>query len=110
MTDPLDLTFAALADGKRRSMIAALSQGPRSVSEIAAPLDMALPSAVKHLTLLERARLVRSLKSGRVRTYALADTAFADIDAWVAERKQALGRQFDQLDRYLQDNASRENQ
>jgi len=110
MTDPLDLTFAALADAKRRAMIADLSRGPRTVSEIASPLNIALPSAVKHLTLLEHARLVRSAKSGRVRTYALADNAFADIDAWVAARKAALNHQFDHLDRYLKDTAPKDNQ
>ena len=110
MIDPLDLTFAALADAKRRRMIADLAHGPRSVSEIAAPLGIALPSAVKHLTLLENAGLLRSLKSGRVRTYELADNAFADIESWVAERKSALNRQFDHLDRYLKDTAPKETQ
>jgi len=110
MTDPLDLTFTALADGKRRGMIDALSLGPRSVSDIAGPLGIALPSAVKHLTLLEKARLVRSRKSGRVRVYELSEEALAGVERWVAQRKAALNHQFDALEHYLAATADRENQ
>lgn len=97
----LDAVFGALADARRRGMIEGLSGGPRSVKELAGPLSMALPSAVKHLAVLERARLVRSEKSGRVRRYRLAEDAFADVEAWVEARKSALNAQFDRLDAWL---------
>jgi DNA-binding transcriptional ArsR family regulator len=105
MTDPLDLTFTALADARRRQMLTHLSTGPQSVKDIARPLQIALPSAVKHLAILENARLVRSHKSGRTRTFELTPDAFTGIEDWVADRKAALNRQFDALDRYLKDTA-----
>lgn len=104
-TSRLDLTFAALADAKRRQMLSHLATGPQPVKAIAQPLNIALPSAVKHLALLEKARLVRSVKSGRVRTFELTEDAFTDIEHWVAARKAGLNRQFDELDRYLKDTA-----
>lgn len=97
----LDRMFHALADRSRRSMVDHLSRGPASVSELARPIDMALPSALKHLTVLEAGGVVTSEKVGRVRTYALAPAALSLLDAWVAERKAVLGAQLDRLERYL---------
>lgn len=99
----LDRLFAALADGNRRAMVDRLSRGPASVSELARPLAIALPSAVKHLAVLEAGGLVRSDKAGRVRTFRIAPDAFAGLDAWVAERKAMWHRQFDALDALLQE-------
>ena len=56
---PLDTIFQALADPTRRGMIARLSRGPASVSELAAPFDMSLPAVVQHLQVLETSGLVR---------------------------------------------------
>lgn len=97
----LDRLFVALADGGRRAMIDQLSTGPASVSELARPLDIALPSALKHLAVLEAGGVVRSEKVGRVRTYSLAPEAFSGLEHWVAERKAQWGRQFDRLERFL---------
>ncbi len=97
----LDAIFFALSDARRRDMIERLSEGAMSVKEIAEPLDLAMPSAVKHLAVLEDARIVRSEKAGRVRTFHLSETAFRDVEQWVTERKMALNRQFDRLDAYL---------
>ncbi len=102
----LDRLFAALADGSRRAMVDQLSRGPASVSELAKPLDIALPSAVKHLAVLEAGGLVRSDKAGRVRTYRIAPDAFSGLEAWVAERKAMWHRQFDALDALLQEQAN----
>lgn len=99
--ETLDRLFMALADGQRRRMIDRLSSGPASVSELARPLDMALPSAVKHLAVLEAGGIVRSDKQGRVRTYRIAPDAFSGLEAWVAERKAQWGAQFDRLDAFL---------
>ena len=97
----LDRVFHALADASRRGMIDRLSRGPASVSELAQPLRMALPSVVKHLAVLEAGGLVASQKAGRVRTYRLAPGGLSQVEAWVAARKAALEKQFDRLEEYL---------
>ena len=97
----LDRLFAALADGNRRAMVDQLSRGPASVSDLARPLAIALPSAVKHLAVLEAGGLVQSDKAGRVRTYRIAPEAFGGLEAWVATRKAMWHRQFDALDALL---------
>ena len=97
----LDRMFFALADAHRRSMIDRLSRGPASVSDLAGPLGIALPSAVKHLAVLERGGLVVSDKVGRVRTYQVEPKALEAMEAWVAKRKQLLDAHFDRLEAYL---------
>ena len=103
IADParLDRMFFALADVRRRSMLDRLSRGPASVSELAEPLGIALPSAVKHLAVLEQGGFVDSRKLGRVRTYAAQPKALDAMEAWVARRKTLLSAQFDRLDAYL---------
>jgi DNA-binding transcriptional ArsR family regulator len=102
--DPgLDRLFHALADPARRAMVDRLSHGPASVSELAQPLVMALPSVVKHLAVLEAGGVVTSQKAGRVRTYRLAPGGLARAEAWVAARKARLEGQFDRLERYLEE-------
>jgi DNA-binding transcriptional ArsR family regulator len=103
----LDKVFHALADANRRRMMDRLSTGPASVSELAAPLDMALPSVTKHLNVLESSGLVRSEKSGRVRTYRIAPNAFRDAETWIAGRKAKWNRQFDRLEQYLVETAAK---
>lgn len=92
ITDParLDLMFFALADASRRGMLERLSRGPASVSELAVPLGLALPSVVKHLAVLERGGFVASEKTGRVRTYAIEPKSLDAVEAWVAKRKAQL--------------------
>ena len=97
----LDRMFFALADAHRRGMLDRLSRGPASVSELAEPLSLALPSAVKHLAVLERGGFVASRKLGRVRTYTAKAKALDAMEAWVARRKTLLNAQFDRLDAYL---------
>jgi DNA-binding transcriptional ArsR family regulator len=97
----LDRLFTALADGNRRAMIDRLSLGSASVSDLARPLDIALPSALKHLAVLEAGGVVRSLKAGRVRTYSLAPEAFSGLESWVAQRKAQWNAQFDRLEQFL---------
>lgn len=104
----LDRVFHALADATRRGLVDRLSEGSASVSELAAPLDMALPSVTKHLNVLETSGLVVSKKTGRVRTYRIAPGALNDVEAWVAERKSRLNRRFDRLENYLVEQAAKE--
>lgn len=97
----LDRMFFALSDANRRAMLDCLSKAPASVSDLARPLEMALPSVVKHLSVLEQGGLVLSEKTGRVRTFRAAPDALAAMEAWVAKRKALLNAQFDRLDAYL---------
>jgi DNA-binding transcriptional ArsR family regulator len=97
----LERTFHALADASRLGMVERLSRGPASVMELAKPLDMALPSVMKHLRVLEQGRLVRSKKNGRVRVYTLAPRALAAIERWVVQRRQLWNDRFDRLDQLL---------
>jgi DNA-binding transcriptional ArsR family regulator len=103
IADPVRLNrmFFALADVHRRGMLDRLSRGPASVSELAEPLGIALPSAVKHLAVLEQGGFVASQKVGRVRTYTVEPKALDTMETWVARRKTLLNAQFDRLDSYL---------
>ena len=100
-TEHLDHLFFALADAQRRGMLDRLSRRPSSVSELAAPLGIALPSAVKHLAVLERGGFVVSQKVGRIRTYTIEPKALDALAGWVSKRKVQLNAQFDRLDVYL---------
>jgi len=97
----LDRQFFALSDATRRTILDRLSKGPASVTELTEPLGIAMPSVVKHLAVLEQGGLVRSEKSGRVRTYRMDPAALASIEQWIAMRKKRLEAQFDRLDRFL---------
>lgn len=97
----LDDTFAALSNPARRAMIARLSRGPASVSELAKPLRMSLPAVVQHLQLLERGGLVASRKVGRVRTFRVERKRLEAAQTWLAAQREAWEARFDRLDAYL---------
>ena len=97
----VDQVFAALGDPTRRSVIERLVSGPASTSELAEPFDMALPSFLQHLRVLERAGLVTSTKEGRVRTYRLAPAGLESADGWLAEQRRLWERRLDRLDEVL---------
>lgn len=97
----LDRMFQALSDQSRRGMIDRLGRGSASVTELAQPLDMALPTVMKHLQVLETSGLVLSEKAGRVRTYHLRREALASVERWIAERKASWSKTFDRLDLFL---------
>ncbi len=102
----LDRMFQALSDQSRRGMIDRLGLGPASVTELAHPLAMALPTVMKHLQVLESSGLVLSEKTGRVRTYHLRKEALASVERWIAERKAGWNRSFDRLDQFLADTST----
>lgn len=97
----LDLMFHALADPARRAMLERLCRGPSSVSELARPLEMTLSAVVQHLAVLEQSGLVRSAKSGRVRTCAVEPTALRAAEQWISERRLLWERRLDRLGAYL---------
>lgn len=93
--------FHALANPTRRKVLERLSVGPATVSELAAPFDMQLPSFVQHLSVLERSRLVRSTKRGRVRTYAIAPERLKVVEDWLTARRQLWEARLDRFDQYV---------
>lgn len=97
----IDGVFRALSDPTRRHVLERLSSRPASVSELAAPYDMALPSFVEHLRMLERSGLVRSRKVGRVRTYELEPEPLKLVEDWLGRQRKLWERRLDQLDSYL---------
>ena len=98
---PIDSVFRALADPTRRDVLERLCKSPGSVSELAEPFDMALPSFVEHLKVLEGCGLVRSTKVGRVRTYRLVPKRLRVAEDWLAQQRTLWERRLDQLDSYL---------
>jgi DNA-binding transcriptional ArsR family regulator len=98
---PLDSTFQALADPTRRAIVARLSQGSASVSELAQPLAMSLPAVMQHLAVLEGAGLVRSEKVGRVRTCRIDPQAMSLAEQWLHQRRNEWEARLDRLGDYL---------
>src|SRR5713226_4519757 len=94
---PLDLMFQALADPARRGMVERLSRGPASVSELAKPLSMSLSAVVQHLQVLEASGLVRSEKTGRVRTCRIEPAVLRTAEQWISERRTSWERRLDRL-------------
>ena len=97
----LDYVFQGLADPTRRAVLSRLSRGPASVSEMARQFRMALPSFVQHLSVLERGGLVRSRKSGRIRTYQISPEPLRAAERWLEAQRAHWSRRLDQLDEYL---------
>ena len=96
-----DAVFHALGNPTRRRVLEQLSVGPATVSELAAPFDMQLPSFVQHLTVLERSRLVRSKKRGRVRTYEIAPERLKVLEDWLTARRQLWEARLDRFDQHV---------
>jgi len=97
----IDGVFRALSDPTRRDVLGRLSARSASVSDLAATYDMALPSFVEHLRVLEKSGLVRSHKAGRVRTYELVPEQLRVAENWLARQRSLWERRLDQLDSYL---------
>jgi DNA-binding transcriptional ArsR family regulator len=93
--------FQALADPTRRAVLGRLSQGPASISELAKPFDMALPSFMKHIRLLEDSGWILTRKEGRVRTCAIEKKAFAAADSWLSAQRALWEARTDRLERFV---------
>ena len=102
----MDRVFRALADPSRRRMLSRLAEGPSTVSALAEPLDMALPSVMQHLDVLIDAGLVDSQKVGRVRTISLVPGALDPVGAWLAATRTNAERQADRLVAHLTEESS----
>jgi DNA-binding transcriptional ArsR family regulator len=97
----IDAVFRALADPTRRAVVERLGRGPAAVGELAAPFAMALPSFMQHLAVLEAAGVVRSRKTGRVRTVHLEAERLAPAETWLVDQRLLWSRRLDRLDAYL---------
>jgi DNA-binding transcriptional ArsR family regulator len=93
--------FQSLADPTRRAVLERLSGGPASVTELARPFRMALPSFSQHLDMLESCGLVKSRKVGRIRTYRIAPRPLKTAERWLEKRRFAWEKRLDQLEDYL---------
>ena len=98
-----DDVFRALSNRTRREVLERLSAGPATVSELASPFDMQLPSFMQHLSVLEQSRLVRSEKRGRVRTYEIAPEQFEVVEDWLTARRRQWEARLDRFDHYVQE-------
>jgi len=95
--------FHALGDPTRRAIVERLSEAPVSVSQLAQPLAMTLAAVVQHLQILEESGLVRTEKTGRVRTCRIEPKGFSLMEKWIQDRKTTWERRFDRLDEFLSD-------
>jgi DNA-binding transcriptional ArsR family regulator len=94
----LDAVFHALANTTRRAVLQRLGRRPTALTALARPFDMALPSLLQHLRVLEHSGLVRSSKRGRTRIYQLAPRALNQAERWLAHHHQQWERRLDQRD------------
>ncbi|MBW9064012.1 helix-turn-helix transcriptional regulator [Rhizobium herbae] len=97
----LDGIFQALADPTRRAVLARLGAGPASISELAKPFEMALPSFMKHIRFLEGSGLIRTRKQGRVRTCLIEKKQFAAVETWLSEQRALWEGRTDRLERFV---------
>jgi DNA-binding transcriptional ArsR family regulator len=93
----IDRIFHALGDPTRRAIVEKLSEGPISVSRLAEPLDMTLAAVVQHLQVLEESGLVKTEKTGRVRTCRIEPAGFSAAGKWISDRRTVWERQLDRL-------------
>lgn len=98
--------FNALADRNRRAIIDSLSKGDTSVSDLAAPLGISLPATMQHLGILEQAGLIKTKKTGRVRTCTLDTAALSQAENWINQRRAFWNKQLDALGAFLAETAA----
>jgi DNA-binding transcriptional ArsR family regulator len=97
----LDILFQALGDPTRRALLERLARAPASVTELAQPFDMALPSLLAHIRKLEGSGLVETEKEGRIRTVRLVPGAFTPVRSWLDEQRAIWEDRLDRLDDYI---------
>src|SRR5262245_17394594 len=97
----LDRVFHSLSDPTRRAIVHRLSRGPASVSELAKPFSMAMPSLLQHLQVLEASRLIHTEKVGRVRTCAIEPSALDVAHGWITEQRAIWEARLDRMDTYI---------
>jgi len=102
MTDPLSVTFAALADPTRRAILSRLASGECSVTELAEPFQISLPAVSKHLRVLERAGLIARGREAQWRPCRIAAAPIKQVADWTEQYRRIWETKFDNLELYLQ--------
>jgi len=97
----LDDIFQALSDPTRRAVLTRLGSGPATISDLAAPFDMTLPSFMKHIRLLEESGWIRTKKAGRVRTCTIERGRFEAVEGWLAEQRVIWEARTDRLESFV---------
>ncbi len=100
-TDQLSLTFAALADPTRRSILTRLAEGEATVGELAAPFSVSLPAISRHLKVLERAGLISRGRAAQSRPSSLRVERLKEATVWMETRRETWERRMDRLERHL---------
>ena len=106
--EQLDSIFQALADPTRRSVLRRLGKGPASVSELAKPFGMALPSFLKHVRVLEESGWIQTRKAGRVRTCTIEKKPIAAVEAWLAAQRALWEGRTDRMERFVTSSQKRD--
>ncbi|HMM13868.1 MAG TPA: metalloregulator ArsR/SmtB family transcription factor [Parvibaculum sp.] len=109
-TDRLSSTFSALSDPTRRAILARLSLGEASVSELAKPFEMSLPAISKHLKVLERAGLISRGRDAQMRPCRIAPGALKEAADWIEHYRRFWEQSFDRLDDYLREIQAKEDE
>ena len=104
-----DQLFQALADPTRRGVLEHLSHGVATVGQLSAAFKMTLPSFMQHLQILEQSGLVKSNKTGRIRTYELEPQGIQQVENWLVQQRRIWTQRLDQLDQYLLEQKEQEN-
>jgi DNA-binding transcriptional ArsR family regulator len=107
-TDRLSLTFAALADPTRRSILTRLAEGEATVGELAEPFPMSLPAISRHLKVLERAGLIVRSQEAQWRPSRLQADPLDEAAAWIGSRKRTWEARMDRLDAHLRREGGRD--
>src|ERR1700738_3877366 len=102
-TDHLSVTFAALADPTRRAILARLSQGEASVTELAEPFKLSLPGVSKHLKVLQKAGLITQGRKAQWRPCRLEAARLKEVADWVDDYRRFWDESFDRLGEYLEE-------
>jgi len=97
----IDRLFHALGDATRRAILDRLAARPESVSRLAEPLAITLTAVMQHLQVLEKANLVRTEKTGRVRTCRIEPAGFHALERWIRDHRTAWERKLDRLGEVL---------
>lgn len=103
VVDSLSITFSALTDPTRRSLLERLSRGPASVSDLAGPFRMSQQAVSKHLAYLQRARLIEKRRKGRRHFCRLKAAPIKEVCDWAEKYRIQWEQKFDRLDAYLKE-------
>ena len=106
--DHLSTTFAALADPTRRAILARLSTGEATVTDLAEPFEMSMPAISKHLKVLERAGLVARSREAQWRPCRIDAAPLKDVAEWVENYRLIWEQRLDRLDDYLRELQAKE--